>query len=309
MTTTSFNIGDRPKLTYIAKVDGTPTDATVILTVTRPDGTTLTPTPDHTGLGTYTANIDVDMDGLWTFLWSATGAVTDTEDGTFRVLARAGATVYATVGELREWFGDDGERLSSPQLARALAATSRAIDRYCFRRFWRDNSATTRLFRADEPDFVWIDDLWSTSGLIVATDPGANGLFSETWTQTTYQLEPLNSAADAGGDSAFAWWQIAAVSTMSFPYAQRRAGVRVTAKWGWSAVPDQVSEATLLKAASLFKRRDAPFGWAAVGDVGVVRIGRNDVDVVDLLSPFRKTRPRTLTYRPQVNSIFHGGLQ
>lgn len=310
--TTTFNIGDRAKLTYAAKVDGVLTNATITLTVTRPDGTTVTsPTITNPSIGNYAANIDVAIPGLWTYLWTATGAVTDSEDGTFRVLEAAGTTVYATVDELREWFGDDATRLSTPQLARALAASSRAIDRYCGgRRFWRDNTATSRVYRADEPNFAWIDDLWSTAGLVVATDPGGNNTWSQTWTTgTDYQLEPLNTAADTGGDAAFAWWQVAAVGVIRFPVFQRRVGLRVTAKWGWSAIPDQVSEATLLKAASLFKRRDAPFGWAEVGEVGVVRIGRNDVDVVDLLAPFKRMRARTLSYDPQTNSIFHGGLR
>jgi hypothetical protein len=44
----------------------------------------------------------------------------------------------------------------------------------------------------------------------------------------------------------------------------------------------------ILKAASLFKRKDAPFGVAGINDFGPVRITRTDPDVIDLLRSFRR---------------------
>lgn len=64
--------------------------------------------------------------------------------------------------------------------------------------------------------------------------------------------------------------------------------VQVTARFGWSAVPYQVNEATILKAASLFKRKDAPFGVAGFNEFGAVRITRKDPDVLELLSDFAR---------------------
>jgi hypothetical protein len=303
----TFHLGDSPQLTYLAYADDVLTDATVVLTVTAPDGTQTSPAITRTATGTYLANVDVAQLGIWSFVWTATGAVEDSESGSFRVQSGASAKVYATLEELREWFGDESARLDPGQLHRTLASVSRAIDRHCGRRFWRDNTATARTFRAEEPGLVWTGDFWSAAGLIVEADPAGNGVWSQVWDAGDYQLEPLNAAADLGSDGAFAWWQIAAVGSDAFPVFPRRVGVRVTAKWGWSAVPDQVTEAALLKAASLFKRRDAPFGFAEVGDLGVIRIGRNDPDVVEMLRPFVHVRPRTLNYDPQATSLFHRG--
>jgi hypothetical protein len=71
----------------------------------------------------------------------------------------------------------------------------------------------------------------------------------------------------------------------------RRKSLKVTAKYGWSAVPVDIEEACLLKAARLFERRKAPLGIsAAIADFGPVRIARSDSDVIDLLHPYVRLR-------------------
>jgi hypothetical protein len=71
----------------------------------------------------------------------------------------------------------------------------------------------------------------------------------------------------------------------------RQATVRVTAVYGWPAVPAEVNMATVIQASRLFKRLDAPLGVMGFGDMGVVRVSRYaDPDVEQLLSPFRIRR-------------------
>jgi hypothetical protein len=303
--TAVWNIGDRVALTYTAQVNDVPTAATVVLTVTDPEGVVTTPSVGSTSTGVYTANVDVAAAGIWTFRWVASGAVVDAEDGTFRVRASlATGSAYATVAELREQFRDDDSVLDDKQLQRALNAASRAVDDYCCRRFWRDTATSTRTYRVNDPVVAWVDDISTTTGLIVQTDPSGGGTWSQTWTTADYQLEPSNAAGDA---AAYAWWRIQATSTLTFPWLDRQDALRVTARWGWSAVPDPVVEATILKAAALFKRKDAPFGVLGFSDIAVVRIGRQDPDVVALLRPYVKVTPTTLDLDPQYHSMFHGG--
>lgn len=222
--------------------------------------------------------------------------------------------LYCTEADVREQLGDTSSRLDAGLLERAIAAASRAVDNWCGpgRRFWRDTTTTTRLFRVDSPRLAWVDDISTTDGLLIATDPGLNGTFATAWTAADYQLGPLNGGVAAAGDPVVpsAFWTIAAVNPAGrpyFPFAQDRAVLRVTARFGWSAVPDEVVQATILKAAALFRRKDAPFGVAGFGELGVVRISRADPDVVELLTPYLKRRPRTLTYAPQRGSLFHRG--
>lgn len=194
---------------------------------------------------------------------------------------------YCTVAQLREHFGDANDNLTTALLERAINATSRAIDAYTGRRFWQDGAVQSKVFRCDDPYEVEVDDISTTTGLVVATDTTGDGTYASTWSASDYQLEPLNAGADAG---AYAWWRLVAVGTRQFPVHQRRATLRVTARFGWSQIPPAVEEACMLRAANLFKRKEATFGVAGFGEFGVVRIGRNDPDVVALLGDFIKIR-------------------
>lgn len=199
---------------------------------------------------------------------------------------------YCTLAELRTQLGDTGSALSTELLERAINATSRAIDRhvgYPARRFWLDSSATAREYYPDLTDLVWVDDIGSTTGLVVETDTSGDGTWATSWTiGTDFLLEPRN--VDASASTAYAWWRVKAIGTKTFPVSSIRPTLRVTAKFGWSEVPVDVTEACLLKATSLFERRKAPFGVAGFGEFGVVRITRRDPDVVDLLQPYSRLR-------------------
>lgn len=196
--------------------------------------------------------------------------------------------VYATVAQLREHFGDSGSTLTTALLERALNATSRAIDKHCGRRFWIDTNVATRVYRPEDADLAWVDDIATTTGLIVKTDSAGDGTYGTTWASTDYELQPLN--ADANGQ-AYAWTRIGAVDRYAFPIAGKVAPLQVTAKFGWSAIPDEVEQACILRAASIFKRKESIDGVAAFGDFGPIRISRSrDPDVADLLDDFIKMR-------------------
>lgn len=192
---------------------------------------------------------------------------------------------YCSVAQLRTHFGDDSSLLSTELLERAINATSRAIDKFCGRRFWVDGSVQAKVFRCDDGYEADVDDISTTTGLIIATDTTGDGTYATTWATTDYQLEPLNANTES---TAYAWWRILAVDRYLFPIHARRTTLRVTAKFGWSAIPDAVEEACLLRAAALFKRKEAIFGFAGMNGFGEVRIGRSDVDVMALLHPFVK---------------------
>jgi hypothetical protein len=197
---------------------------------------------------------------------------------------------YCSTDDVREELGDAASRLAGPVIERSINAASRAIDRYCGRRFWLDAAVTTRLFSPID-DYLCLDvqDIGSSVGLIVKTDEALTGTFARTWTATDYQLEPLNQDVVAAGDTgtAFAWWRIRAVANLWFPVSRlSRPTVSITAKFGWSAIPDDVTQACILKSVALFKRKDAPYGVAGFGDQGAIRISRSDPDVESLLAPY-----------------------
>ena len=190
---------------------------------------------------------------------------------------------YCSVEDVRNQLGDVADKLDETLIERAVAATSRAIDRYCHRRFWQDPAPVPRVYEVgylSEPAAV--DDISTAAGLIVKVDSGGDGTYATTWSAPDYQLRPLNADADGG---AYSWRGIAPLNGKTFPPMRRgHPNLQVTAQWGWSAIPDDVTEAAVLKAVSLFMRKDAPFGVAGFGEFGVVRITRRDPDVVELLS-------------------------
>jgi len=205
---------------------------------------------------------------------------------------------YCTLAELRTHLGDTGTALSTELLERAINATSRAVDDHCGRgidgtpgRFWADAAVAVRTYLPDSTIETYVDDISTRTGLVVET--GTDGVaFGTTWTSgTDFILEPRNAGIVGAGSTAdaHAWWKIVAIGSKRFLPDCYKPTLRVTARFGWSAVPTAVTEATLIKAASLFKRKDAPFGVAGFGEFGVVRITRADPDVMDLLRGYNLT--------------------
>src|SRR5262245_14719885 len=260
--------------------------------ITDPDGTTSAPALPQGGSPpavTYPTAVAVPKAGTWLARFVATGAVADSEDQQFIVEPVATATLYATVNELRSSLSGNTS-LDAGSLTAALRAASRAVDDHCQRpgrKFWLDPTVTARTYRPVDPWCVWIDDVGSSTGLLVKTDTNNDGTYETTWATSDYQLEPLNASTNGG---AYAWWQLLAVGTLTFPYPityRPSPTVQVTARHGWSAIPDPVRQATLLLAARYWRRRDVPFGnEAGFGDFGPMRITTRDADVMSLLAPY-----------------------
>jgi hypothetical protein len=180
---------------------------------------------------------------------------------------------YLTVEELRNQLSDAGVNADLGQIERAIEATSRAIEDYAGRRFWKDATPTVRRYRPRDP------------GAVLVNDSTGDGSYATTWTlDTDFILEPLD--ADQADVTAYAWWQLTAIGDKAFPVGGRRPGLRVTATHGWSAIPAGVHQAAIIKATGLRNRVNAVWGVANFGEYGAIRITRKDVDVVDLLNPF-----------------------
>lgn len=199
---------------------------------------------------------------------------------------------YASVADLRLWLGDASERLDSGLLERAINASSRAIDKHCNRRFWQDPTVSVREYVVDDCFHMYVDDISTSDGVIVKTDDGLTGAYAVTWTTDEYRLNSFTDGLSPTGNTGapYAYTSVSAVGGRSFPkdwWRGERPTLQVTAKFGWSDVPDEVNQACLIKAAQLFRRKDAPFGVAGFEGFGPVRITRNDPDVSDLLMAYK----------------------
>lgn len=190
---------------------------------------------------------------------------------------------YCSVADLREQLDDEYQKIPDALIERAINAVSRAIDQYCGfprRKFWKDVTPTTHTYTPDLRNELYVDDIADKTGLVISTD-------GDVWATDDFVLYPFNAEQL---NTAHAFTKIIAVSSRLFP--SNRTGrpiVNVTAYHGWSAVPDEVVEACIIRSTSILKRKDAPFGVAGFGEFGTsVRIRAEDPDVADLLGPLRR---------------------
>jgi len=172
------------------------------------------------------------------------------------------------------------------QMEGAIEAASRIIDNFTNRRFFLDASVSARVYYSDTPIRCTVDDFSTTTGLIIKVDTGDNGTFDQTWADTEYILEPLNSTV--GGVTSQPYNVIIATIPKLFPVTGRRPRIQVTAKWGWAAVPHSIEQACLIQASRLYRRAQTPEGFAAGEGFGAIRVSTLiDPDVKMLISPFR----------------------
>lgn len=83
----TYDIGDAVRVeTTVRNPDGALTNATMSITVTKPDGTAASPSvPSNVSTGVYQSTVTVDQAGWWTYVWTAAGAVVGVEPGQFFV--------------------------------------------------------------------------------------------------------------------------------------------------------------------------------------------------------------------------------
>ena len=197
---------------------------------------------------------------------------------------------YATLAEIKGYMSIS-DNTDNDLLENLVESASRSIDRIANRRFYLDATASARLYRAYSNIFVFVDDIGSTTSLVVKTDEDGNGTYSKTLTlNTDFILDPLTSQS-----LNRPFTQLTMVSnTESWPIFPGltsnglRPGVQVTARWGWPSVPDDLNMACLILTADLYKRKDAPGGILGLGDLGVVRMSPIGRDVTAMVRAYKK---------------------
>lgn len=200
----------------------------------------------------------------------------------------AWAPDYCTTAELKEYVRVS-DSVDDAVMAWAITAASRAVDHSCNRQFGLVASPEARYYvpRYDGRAGRWrvsTDDLMTTDGLLVGVDLDDDQSYGHA--VTDYLLEPRNA-----GPMARPWTSLVvnrgSAVVPTDPLVEQ---VAVTARWGWTSVPDTVVQATLLQASRLVARRDSPFGVAGSPDAGneLRLLARVDPDVEVALRPFRR---------------------
>lgn len=192
-------------------------------------------------------------------------------------------TLYSSVSDFKEWVKIPTAETTRDELIEAcLAAASRQIDDKTGRRFWIDDAASARLFTprgrvvsTDDGEMLLIDDLSAAPTLV---EHGAGSSYN-TVAADGYLTGPDNATVRG-----------VAITSLTRTGSGWQSGlgqrVRVTGIWGWPTVPDPITQATLILATRLFKRKDSPEGVMGSADFGFIRMGRTDPDVQALIDPY-----------------------
>jgi hypothetical protein len=161
-----------------------------------------------------------------------------------------------------------------------LAAES-VVNSYCQRTFTVPTAATTRTFVASDGYVIVVPDIESTTDLVII-DNGS------TIAAAAYQLEISPGVTGPIGVSGRTWpyTQIRRVSGTWWRDSDYEDTLSITARWGWPAIPPEVTLATKLLARDFLLARDTAFGIVQVGDFSR-RVAANGV-VETLLSPLRR---------------------
>ena len=192
---------------------------------------------------------------------------------------------YCTLAELKAALSIT-DIIDDTILQTAITSASAWVDGWCYRSFEAAGTAVTDRDYIPTGTFetLAIDDCVEITE--VKLDDDLDGTFADTLTAADFQAEPVNSTT---GGLALPFTRLRPFEDGYWPTFRGQATVRVSARYGWPAIPDAVREATIFRASALFTRRDSPLGVAGFGDMGAMRVSRFvDPDVEMLLAPYRK---------------------
>lgn len=166
---------------------------------------------------------------------------------------------YCTLEDVKTAMGisvaDDRD---DAELDAVIDSASRDVDAHCNRRFFQDTNVVTRSYFPEHPYVLFVDDISTTTGLIVKCDEDGDGTFETTLTiDVDFFVAPVNASAQT---PARPWTRIGLITDGTYgswpTLSSQRPPVQVTAKFGWADVPDVVARATVLQASTLFKGPD-----------------------------------------------------
>lgn len=197
--------------------------------------------------------------------------------------------IYGSLSDLKAML-NIADTARDTLLTNALTSASRQIDRLCGRRFYADGSTSQRIYSPMRREHwyvdgggLMVDDISTATGLIIEEGyQGYTGSPVGTWTDMSNDFVLMPDNAFALGFPVTAMRR--AIGIIQDPYIL----VRVTANWGWPAVPDEINMAAEIQAARLYRRKDSPEGVLGNAEWGGIRVSRIDPDVQALVAPYVK---------------------
>lgn len=190
---------------------------------------------------------------------------------------------YTTLAVLKDYLGiPSATSTEDTPLTAAIDAAQDLVDGFTNTTF--ETVTEARVYRADDPGVLLVDQFHTLTGLVVKTDSSNDGTYDTTLTSpTNFLVQPFNeppftSLLNVSGD----WPR----------YNSGRPAVQVTAAYGDqnnASVPYAVQQAALILAARLYQRQASPLGiMTGFADYGIARISKVDPDVTALLQQYKR---------------------
>lgn len=191
---------------------------------------------------------------------------------------------YITLAGLKNYLKID-DSVEDALLEQIIESASRSIDRIANRRFYLDANVSARTYRPRVVERVIVDDIGSTTGLVVKTDPDGTGTYQTTLTlNSDYIVEPTNALVQGRPINI-----ITIVGSTGFSYPVNAwPQAQVTAKWGWPSVPDDIEQATYILSADLYKRKDSIGGVLGLSELGAIRMSPLGRDIAAMVRAYRR---------------------
>lgn len=188
---------------------------------------------------------------------------------------------YITLAEIKVYLKLTDTDEYNDLLTQAISSASREIELHTGRQFNKTDTATARRFPARNCYQAEVDDFYTTTGLVVEVDGAGDGTYSTVVSSSGYELDPPDGIMD--GQIGWPFEGIDLVNGQRFPMSgTRKNPLRVTAKWGWTSVPDPIKQACYIIAAENYSLKGAALGVAGFGEFGVVRVRDNRVAAAKL---------------------------
>jgi len=215
---------------------------------------------------------------------------------------------YCDKGDVKTWLGITGTAQDT-NIDISIDAASRAIDEYCNRVFFQTETTQTRYYDCEFADLVYVDDIATTTDLVVTT-LNEDGTDDQTLVlNTDFYLYPLN-AGSVHPYMPFYKIVMAIENGGKILQTHYPRSLKVTATFGFpiqhgasDSIPEAIKQAALIQSSRFFQRKQSPMGFSGnpeTGEAPIMFLSKLDPDVRTLINPFKRSTTVLASGRPYV---------
>lgn len=155
---------------------------------------------------------------------------------------------YCTLTEFKSYKNIDSINAADDTVIEGIIESiSRLIDGEVKRHFYQVTEA--RYYSATDLDILYCDDIATTTGLEIKSSLNSDGTYSYTWATTDYNLRPYTPKTG---------WPYTHIEISDFglySFDKYKKGNKITATWGWPAIPKDIKNVCMSEAMSQYLKR------------------------------------------------------